>query len=289
MAIDHAFHRMRHSPVLIDREMSVGAELFFISAQSTKPVLVSAASTGTEPEERFEVEPKFTFVRNLRPFRDYFTLDHEGFLLRTLPIADIDLHDDRQIVSRYIPFMEAAIASELGAAEVVVFDATRRSDSGNGAHNSDGTRGVASRIHVDYTAASGPKRARDVLGDSKFETAVQADRRIVQVNAWRSILPQVTRSPLAVADASTITPKDLIATDQIFPDRIGEIYHLSFDPQQKWYYAPDMVRDEVLFIKGWDSLASVSRFTPHAAFRLPDHERNKSVRESIELRAIAIY
>ena len=61
------------------------------------------------------------------------------------------------------------------------------------------------------------------------------------------------RSPLALADASSVRPEDLIATDQVFPDRVGEIYHLAYDPAQRWYYAPEMSPDEVLLIKGWDS------------------------------------
>ena len=46
---------------------------------------------------------------------------------------------------------------------------------------------------------------------------------------WRPLCSKVLSSPLAIADASTISQKDLIETDQIFPDRIGEIYHLAYE------------------------------------------------------------
>ena len=75
------------------------------------------------------------------------------------------------------------------------------------------------------------------------------------------------RSPLAVADASSVAAEQLLATDQIFPDRIGEIYQLAHAPTQRWYYAPEITPDEVLLIKGWDSIDDGrARFTP--AWRL---------------------
>jgi hypothetical protein len=72
------------------------------------------------------------------------------------------------------------------------------------------------------------------------------------------------------ADAASVRPEDLVASDQIFPNRVGEIYHLAYNPRQRWYYTPKMERDEVLLIKGWDSLGDRARFTPHSAFELPE-------------------
>ena len=97
------------------------------------------------------------------------------------------------------------------------------------------------------------------------------------------------RSPLALADAASIAPDDLLATDQIFPSRVGEIYHLAYEPNQRWFYAPEMTRDEVLLIKSWDSLeGGPSRFTPHTAFELPDTPAAAAPRESIETRTLVI-
>ena len=58
---------------------------------------------------------------------------------------------------------------------------------------------------------------------------------------------------------------------------------------QRWYYAPEMTPDEVLLIKGWDSLDDGrARFTPHGAFNPPDVAEDASARESIEVRTIVI-
>ena len=81
----------------------------------------------------------------------------------------------------------------------------------------------------------------------------------------------------------------LIATDQIFPDRVGEIYNLAHAPSQRWYYAPQMTEDEVLLIKGCDSLDDgLARFTPHSAFNFPETREDAPARESIEVRTLVV-
>ena len=145
----------------------------------------------------------------------------------------------------------------------MVFDATRRSDGEDGALNPDGLRGPALRVHVDYTVKSGPQRVADILGEDEAERLAENGARIVQVNVWRPISGPVRRSPLALADASSVGAGELIATDQVFPDRIGEIYQIAHASTQRWYYAPEIAPDEVLLIKGWDSIDDGrARFTP---------------------------
>ncbi|MFN3261461.1 MAG: CmcJ/NvfI family oxidoreductase [Pikeienuella sp.] len=263
------------------------APLAYIVPQETKPVFHSQALTGGEAKSFFATESVETPIGDLRLHADEFTLDLEGFALRIAPTAVADLWDDAAVETAYHAEIEALLKAEYGASRVVVFDATRRSDGGGGAANRDGRRGAAKRIHVDYTAASGPQRARDALGADEFEALVARGARIVQVNVWRPIAGPVRRAPLALAEAGSIRPEDLVATDQMFPDRVGEIYHLAFHPDQRWWHAPEMTRDEVLLIKGWDSDETRARFTPHTAFALPD-EAGAPARESIEVRAYVV-
>jgi hypothetical protein len=273
---------------VVDASAALVAPLTFIVPQDEKPVFHSQALTGDKTTFFFEVEQHPVPIADLRPNAESFTLDRAGFALRHAPSAVRDLYDDDTVESAYFAEIEALLKAEFGASHVAIFDATRRSDRGSGAANKDGRRGPASRIHVDYTARSGPKRARDVLGAEEFDRLTAAGARIVQVNVWRPIVGPVRRSPLALADASTIAAADLIATDQVFQNRIGEIYHLAHNRAQSWYYAPDMTADEVLLIKGWDSVDDGrAQFTPHTAFPLPDQDRQPA-RESIEIRAIVV-
>jgi hypothetical protein len=267
----------------------VHAALTFITPSDTKPVFESSAITGGAPRVFFDTERHTVAIHDMRPVADAFSLDREGFELLRHQTAVADLHDDAAVEKVYYPEIEALLRAVTGASRVVIFDATRRSDAGVGAKNRDGLRGPASRVHVDYTAKSGPQRVKDLLGEGEAARLAASGARILQINVWRPIRGPVQRSPLALADASSVAPEDLIATDQVFPDRVGEIYHLAYDPAQRWYYAPEMIPDEVLLIKGWDSLDDGrARFTPHGAFDLPDTPEDAAPRESIEVRTLVV-
>ena len=268
--------------------MSEHAPLNFIVRQETKPYFHSAVLTGDKPEFFFETEAKTVEIHDLRGL-DGASVDEQGFeLLRHASGVD-DFYDVEALRESYYPELEALLLERFGAERVVIFDSTRRSDRRGGAANPDGARRPAAHIHVDYTVDSGPKRVQDLLGDVEAERLARAGTRIRQINLWRPIVGPVERSPLALADASSVSAEDLLATEQIFPDRVGEIYHLVFNPAQRWFYAPRMTTDEVLLIKGWDSLADGSaRFTPHTAFELPDTPPTAPARESIETRTLVI-
>ena len=267
----------------------ISAPLNFIRRQDTKPVFLSAALTGGEQKVLFDSEAQTVRISDMREIAGTLSIDREGFELVHHATTVDDLYDDDAIAQSYYPEIETLLRDRFGANQVVIFDVTRRSDSPDGAQNPDGLRGPASRLHVDYTVKSGPQRAKDILGEEKANRLAASGARIIQINVWRLIRGPVERSPLALADASSVQQEDLIATDQLFPDRVGEIYNVAHRDAQRWYYAPQMTTDEVLLIKGWDSLDDGrARFTPHAAFPPPATRENAPARESIEVRTFVI-
>ncbi len=267
----------------------VRAPLTFIVRQDTKPYFNSSALTGGLPEIFYETENRTVTIHDMRAKAGDLDLDRNGFELRRCPTAVDDLYDDAAM-ERYDREIEILLRDATGADRVVVFDHTRRSDAADGAANPDGARGPADRVHVDYTVASGPVRAGDVLGTGEVERILGGGGRIAQVYVWRPITGPVERTPLALAAADSIATDELIAVDQIFPDRTGEIYQLAHAPDQRWYWASAMERDEVILIKGWDSLDDGrARFTPHGAFRLPGQDASGRPRESIEVRTYLIF
>lgn len=271
-------------------EGDIEAPLTFIVPQDSKPYFKSSALTGGMPEVHFKTEDRTVTIRDARPVAADFSLDRQGFALHRHETAVDDLYDDEAVERVYNPELEALLKDYAGADRVVVFDHTRRSDNPEGAANPDGLRGPANRVHVDYTVASGPVRTRDVLGDEEYDRVIGNGGRIVQVNVWRPISGPVRRTPLALADAGSIGAEELVATDQIFPDRVGEIYQVAYGAGQHWYWISQMTRDEVLLIKGWDSLDDGRAiFTPHGAFPLPDQRAEDPPRESIETRTFLIF
>ncbi|MDI5933519.1 CmcJ/NvfI family oxidoreductase [Halomonas kalidii] len=267
-----------------DMPASVTATLTYLVKGDAKPYVHTEALTGdSEPHYFAEQEAREVTLYNGRPLADGLSLDKQGFELHRRATAVDDLYDDASVESAYYAEVEALIRELTGASRVVIFDHTRRSD----AEQRD-IRGPACRVHNDYTEHSGPERIRDVLG--RDEAAALEAVPVAQINLWRPIRGPVKRSPLALLDASTLDPGDLLATDLVYPDRRGEIYHLAYHPHQRWYYFPDMRRDEALLIKGYDSRRDGrARFTPHTAFQDPTTPPGAPPRESIEVRTLAFF
>jgi hypothetical protein len=141
-------------------------------------------------------------------------------------------------------------------------------------------------VHNDYTVTSAPQRVRALLG---ADAEALLRKRVAFINVWRPIRHAAQDWPLALADARSVRPDHLVATDIVYPDRRGEIYGLVQSPAQRWWYYPDMQLDEALLIKCYDSRADVAQFTPHTAFENPLTPANAPPRESIEFRTIAFF
>lgn len=268
----------------------IQASLTFAVKQDTKPYFNSSALTGGLPEIFFETEDCFVDIRDMRPVAGDLSLERQGFVLLDNETSVDDLYDDEAVERVYNREIENLLKAYTGADRVVTFDHTRRSDNTDGASNPDGPRGPAGRVHVDYTPTSGPVRARDAIGNEEYDRVMNNGGRLMQINVWRPINGPVKRTPLALADATSIDAGEMLLTDQIFPDRIGEIYQLAHAAGQVWYWAPEMRRDEILLIKGWDSTENEhSRYSAHGAFNLPGQSPDDPPRESIETRTYVIF
>ena len=268
---------------------SVSGTLSFIVPQDTKPVFHSTALTGGEAKLFFEIEEVSVEVADMRAVKDKLSIDREGFELHSYMTEVNDLYDETAINTKYFAEIKSLLTERFDASQVCIFDVTRRSDATGGAQNLDGLRKPATRVHVDNTVKSGPQRARDVLGEQEYERLAGAGAHIFQINVWRPIIGPVENSPLALADAGSIAEDELVATDQVFSDRVGEIYHIAHSGTQHWYYASQMDRDEVILIKGWDSIDDGrALFTPHGALEMIESRHNTLPRESIEVRTFVV-
>jgi hypothetical protein len=274
-----------HQYRLPEALQSVRAKLTFMLKSDQKPYIETEALTGDrEPHYHAEMEEREVEIHDGRPLAGKLALERNGFLLRRHQTQVREFYDNDAVVRRYYPEVEALLNEITGASRVVVFDHTRRTD----ADTRQGIRGPARRVHNDYTEKSAPERVRDVLGEE--QAAALADVPFAQINVWRPIRGPVQRSPITLLDAVSLSPEDLVSTDMIYPGRIGEIYHLAFNPEQRWFYFPEMARDEVLLIKGYDSRRDGrARFTPHTAFADPTTPVDAPPRESIEVRALAFF
>jgi hypothetical protein len=216
------------------------------------------------------------------------SLDQEGFELLRHASAVRDFHDEDEVRRTYYPEAERLIAEVTGADRVFIFDHTvRRRVVGADDRAAGLPRQPATRVHVDHTAKSGPQRVRDFLGD-EAETLLKG--RVQVINLWRPIRGPLRDAPLAVCDARSVDPADLVASDLVYRDRVGETYAVTYNPEHRWFYVPDMQPSEALLLKCFDSATDGrARFAPHPAFDDPTAPADMLPRESIELRTLVFH
>ena len=266
----------------------VAAGLRYLEPTSEKPRSLEYDPPPGVPRTTAVYREHTVEIRDVRPVAGTLSLEDEGFQLLTAPTSVTDFDDEEAIRTRYYAETISLLEELTGASRVVVFDHTIRRRVPGAADRATGIpRQPVPRVHNDYTVKSGPQRVRDLLGD---EADALLQKRFSVINVWRPIRGPVQDSPLAVTDARSVAQHDLVATDLVYPDRLGEIYYVKFNPQHKWFYAPAMRNDEVMLIKCYDSVEDGrARFVPHSAFVDPTTPRGAAPRESIELRTLVFY
>jgi len=81
-------------------------------------------------------------------------------------------------------------------------------------------------------------------------------------------------------------PGDLLSPSGAIHSRVGQTYRLKYNPNHRWFYFPEMRRDEALVFKVYDSETDGrARFTPQHLVRRPATPPGSSPRQSIEARA----
>lgn len=231
-------------------------------------------------EERHRVD-----IANGREARD-LALEANGFVLVEHRTAMRDFFDADELKRVYYPEVQALIQRVSGAARAVVFDHTLRS----GSEDERETKLIREPVlsaHNDYTEWSGPQRVRDLMGE---EAEHLLQRRFAIIQMWRAIAQPIRSNPLAMADARSVAPEDLLVAERRYPNRVGQTYRLKYNPRHRWFYFPEMRRDEALVFKVYDSEKDGrARFTPHTSFVDPTTPPGAPPRQSIEARALAFF
>lgn len=264
----------------------VTAALSYIVPTAEKPHSYMYEPPPGIPKLSASYQQHATVIRSMRPIADRLSLDVQGFRLLEHRSAVGNFYSDDEVRERHYGEIADLVIAATSAKRVHVFDHTvrRRIDDGDASRP---RREPVPRVHIDYTVKSGPQRVRDLLPD---EAEALLRRRFSIVNVWRPIRGPLEDAPLALCDAQSVSPGDLIASDLIYEDRIGETYNVRHNPAHRWFYAPRMTRDEVLLFRCYDSLEDGrARFVPHAAFQDPTASVNALPRESIELRMLVFY
>jgi len=259
------------------------------------------------------------------------TCERNGFEMLNQPLESrgLDFFDHQQVVQRYYKECEALVADSTGG-RAFAFDHNVRSAQGksNKTRITGGqqVQGPAKIVHGDYTLVSAPQRLQDLANPPAVNDTLstvlpsgsalidQADvasvlapgGRFAIINVWRNIVEEpVQVDPLAMCDALTVAPEDLVTFEIHYHDRVGENYFAKHNADHQFYFFPELTRDEPLLLKQWDSAGTLatsngeqgdgaaldvpSTFSFHSAFDDMSVKDDAPDRWSIEVRCLVLY
>jgi hypothetical protein len=237
-------------------------------------------------------------IRNARAAGHPFTLDRHGFTLALYPTGLADIRDRDGIDSLYTREVEA-IAKELTGADLVIaMGAEVRSSLPDG----KAIQPPAARAHIDYDVATANR-----IAQRRYRRAVPEGpppARFILLSIWRCFSPPPQDWPLALCDYQSCKDDREVRAVKIDVEHLPEGGAISapiageeemgasglftFNPAHRWFYFPDMTRDEIIAIKFHDSDQTRAWRAPHCAFH--DESRpGTTPRESIEFRVAAYF
>ncbi len=259
---------------------------YFVDTEAMPVTLVGTPGGSDRRVGGGAAEPRRVVLRNGRRDAGDFALERNGFRFVRHDTKVVDFFDEDELRRVYYPEMEALVKAESGASRVEVFDHTLRT-ADDDLREARKIRDVVRRVHNDYTEWSGPQRVRTFLPNEAEELM---QRRFAVIQVWRPIRHPVESWPLAIADAQSISPENLVVTERRYPDRVGQTYAITYNPAHRWYWFPHMRPDEALVFKTYESeKQGRARWTAHTAFEDATAPPDARPRESIEIRTLAFF
>jgi len=241
-----------------------------------------------EFEERSNIR-----IENMRDSETKFLIDECGF--EVVPHQSKILHfEERDDINQYKAETEQLLKNSLQAVYVRCYDFVHRKNvtfERDTIDLNDPTRleGPAKGVHNDITSDSGPAAFERILTREEKVKYYRPGYRFRIINTWRTLVPELEDRPLALCDARSVDRDHLLASDRVLPDRVGEVYYLTYNPNHKWYWLEKQTSTELLAFVMYDTKSGPhARFCPHVSFNNPRAPKNASPRESVETRSVII-
>jgi hypothetical protein len=268
------------------RNETVNAELDYLAEATPKPVDYAYDPPPGVPRRSGKYVVQSVAIHNGREEIGDLSLDTNGFVLTPHETTVKDFYDPDEVKAVYYPEVEGLLKRVTGAERVLIFDHVVRNPV-LAERGEKGAREPAKIVHNDYSFKSAPRRVRDHLPE-------EADRllknRFAEINVWRAIRGPIESSPLALCDARSLGPEDIVPSDLVYRERVGETYGFLYNPKHRWYYFPRLEPNEAILLKCYDSKDDGrARFTAHTSFEDPNSSPNAAPRESIEVRALLFW
>lgn len=265
---------------------TVHAEVNYTGAMSTRPQFYA----NDQSRDRVTLEPRVVPIVDGRALPEPPSLSREGIELFACRTAVAEFRDAAEVSRIYPAEIQDFMWKLTGADAVVVTGPAilRFGERSAEAGSRDNSR-AARLVHIDTSDAAAEEFA--LAAAPKDPRAI---RRVAQHNIWRTFSGPPQDVPLAVCDARSVMPSDIVPADAMF-DQGGTI-RMSFESllvhynsAHRWFFFSDMTPNEVLVFKRHDTDPSEPHHVPHSAFSDPRVPANCAPRASVEMRTIAYW
>lgn len=242
--------------------------------------------------------PHRVAIQNARTAAERIALDTHGFELFRHKSAIKNFRDRTEIDAVYPQEVMDTVKAITGADMILPLGYVMRT----AADTSDGrNQPPASDVHVDMSPETAPHGARAMFAQA---APGKTFRRFLASSFWRPYSQPPQDWPVALCDHRSIAPEEGVPNRRIVRDRrpkpeemlapipneedIPAALIFRYGPHHRWFYYPDMNRDETLLIKLHDSDHGRAWFAAHTAF-YDEARPGTHTRESIEFRTIAYW
>ena len=231
-------------------------------------------------------------IADARPIRDALSLDREGFTLldhASAINADSDLSAEGPDYLRSV----AELLQQAVGADFVLPQGKGLLKRHAERANVKGAIGPSRWAHMDYTHYAARKWVEWI--EEWEDRQLTHYPRFTILQTWRAVSPPPQDNTLVLCDASSIDPKDCITFDAVIREPVNEPGNqfesqlCRYNPAQRWYYFPNMTRDELLVWKGFDSDLAHDAQPLHNSADIPGLPEEAAPRISIEARFFAFF
>jgi hypothetical protein len=232
-------------------------------------------------------------ISNMRAAGGGFSLEREGFTLASAPTDVRDFYDRDEVASRYVAEARELVRSLTGCMATALLNSPVVRISGRAGPRPAGTTFTGDFAHADFSAAAAAAMLRRNLPPAEAEARLRGPRFAV-FNVWRTFSGPPQDVPLALCDTRSVAPQDKQFCEITMKSAAGDLltwenityYH---SQAHRWWYCPDMTRDEAYVFRSFDSAPDHAEQVPHSAFVNESCPASAPPRASVEVRVFAFY
>jgi hypothetical protein len=219
-------------------------------------------------------------------------LDAEGFALVAAPAGVRDFYDSDEVARVYPAEAAGLLRALTGCAATAMLNRPVIRVSGRAGARPAGTTFTGDFAHADFSAAAAEQMLLRTLPPD--EAAERLRHRYAVYNIWRAFSGPPQDVPLALCDTRTVAPADKQYCEITMRNANGELVtweNITYlhSGLHRWWYCPDMTRDEAYVFRSFDSDPARAEQVPHSAFADRSCPADAPPRASIEIRMFAFY